>query len=489
MFLKKSKELIQQILSNDIFKNLDTNLLLNKYAFKPNIILNSVKVQDSYVICKINPEGIIINKSGIYTFSNNIIWKPIADSIAITITASDVTIDMKNFYLKSINKKNYKTIGISANNVSNVKFLNNKILYVSYYGIQVISSIGVIITNTLIDGITYKNINIRSLSPCGIFISKSSKFSISDSKVKNINVTTDSTAAILLSECEEGTITNCKAEKIVNNDGASQGFSCILSKNIIYNLCKSIDLQSFFNGNILTTGHTVLGFCPIFCSNLLYTNCLATNLLGCCDDCHGISIFLNTDVTLSNFISKNIIDGITKRNSGAKATGIEVYGINCIIDSCYAKNIKAINPQDKQAAGFACSGFGNVFKNCRVKNVVVINENGKSCKKIGFGIGYGWAPDPRPEFRYLYAYNTLYSNCKAISCQVAFDTFNHINSTWNNITEKNSKKCILVQPGAVRILSCNPCSECNPEINFVAVNVALNNQYNNVKCSVKCKCN
>ena len=490
--LESSEQLIQKILSNDAFKNIDKCLIEKRY-FTDNVYLANEKsliknVQVSNIISEIKPEGITINQSGTYTFSKNIIWKPISDSTAITITVSNVTIDMKGFYLKCCNPKNYKTTAIGAQNVSNLILTNNKILYSSFYGIQIVSSTGITITNTLIYGINYKNLNIRLLTPCGIFISKSSQIKISGSEVKNLDVTTDSCAGIQLSECTDGNVLSCKVKNLINNDGAVQGFSCLLSSNITHDSCKSIGLQSFFNGNILTSGHTVLGFCPIFSENIVYTNCLAANLTGCCDDCHGISIFLDIACTVKGFTSYNIVDGVTQTNSGAKATGIEIYGLFCTVDSCYAKNIKAINPQDKQSAGFSCSGVGNIFRNCRAKNVVVVNEFGQSCKKIGFGVGYGWAPDPRPEFRELYAFNTLYEGCTSTSCQVAFDTFNHINSVWKNITSTNSGVCLLVNPGSIRTLSCNPCSECNPPINYVAVNVATGNQYSNVKCNENCGC-
>ena len=41
-----------------------------------------------------------------------------------------------------------------------------------------------------------------------------------------------------------------------------------------------------------------------------------------------MSIFLNDSVKVNNFYACNIYDGISQSNSGAKATGLEVYGIN-----------------------------------------------------------------------------------------------------------------------------------------------------------------
>jgi hypothetical protein len=477
-----NSDILQEILSNDIFKNFDKDQLLNKYANQPTIMnTSSINIQSNNIIEIIPPEGITINKSGSYTFANNILWKPSTNSTAITITASNVTLDMNTYYLKNCNaKQNNKTIVISIQNATNITISNGEIINANYYGIQAVSSAKITIMCMTINGLYLDDIYTRFLTPSGIFMNQCTDINIKDSMIENLNVTTDSCAGIQLFNCQDGVIVNCKVDKLINNDGAVQGYSYILSSNILTIKCNSNRLQSFFNGNILTTCHTVLGFCPIFCINLKYDECKATNQIGCCDDCHGISLFLDASIILRKFVAIDIIDGVAQSNSGAKSTGIEVYGINCTIDSCCVQNIKAINPQDKQAAGFSCSGYGNKFINCKAKNVIAVDQNGKTSKKIGLGVGFGWAPDPRSPFRYLYAVNTNYSECKSKKCQVGFDTFNHISSSWSNIKISECKKGFLIEPSSVRILSCNPCSECNPPINYIAVNVMSDNTYNNV---------
>ncbi len=479
-----TQEILDTLFSNSIFENLNQNDLINTFHnITISTFITATCTSTSSIIDEIPPNGIVINTPGKYTFNSNIKWKPNSDAIAITITASDVSLDLNNFSLKNYSSKlNNKTVGIYLNHVSNVTIKNGNIKHMNYYGMQGAGCNNITINNIKVTDIQIADLNTRFLTPCGIFMSESTNVNICDSRVKDMNVTSDSSAGIQLFECSNSNITNTQVKNITNNDGAVQGFSTILCSNLNINNCSSDKLESFFNGNILTSGHTVLGFCPILCINCVYENCEATNQKGCCDDCHGISVFLDAFITLINFKVKNIIDGIPK--TGAKSTGIEIYGIGCLVTNCHVENIIAINPQDKQAAGFSCAGFNNTFDTCTAKNVTVVDEENKRNKKIGLGVGFGWAPDPRPSFRNLYAVNTSYVNCAASYCQVGFDTFNHINSSWNNIEAYlECKKCILIKPGASRFLSCNPCSECNPYINCIVVNAFSNNEFDNIRCS------
>jgi len=267
----------------------------------------------------------------------------------------------------------------------------------------------------------------------------------------------------------------------VNFDGACTGFGHFRSEKSYLENCSATRFQSFFNGNLKTQGHTCIGFVPFFSTDLSFINCSATNINGCCDDAHGISIFL----CLGNILVKgckidNVKDGIGN-NTGAKATGIEVYGSGVVVSDCIVSNITAINPQDKQCTGFSCALADNVkFINCKAINVQVVDENGKQNSCLGYGTGFGWAPDIRPEFVFP-AVNILYEKCCAKKCQVGFDSWYHIDSKWNNICCCDCGIAVLNLNNSQRTLSCNPCSECNPPITKTLDNVAKNNKFMNVK--------
>jgi hypothetical protein len=190
-----------------------------------------------------------------------------------------------------------------------------------------------------------------------------------------------------------------------------------------------------------------------------------------------MSVFLDAFVTVTNFTARAVTDGVTPSNSGAKATGLEVYGAGVLINDCSVENIKAINPQDKQSTGFSAWGAAIKFSNCKATGVIVCDENGNQNSGLGYGAGFGWAPDPRIPFRNLGAYKVEYVDCSASDCQVGFDTWFHIDSTWTDISCTNCGITVLVEPGASRTLSCDPCSECNPPITAVITNIASGNSY------------
>ena len=468
-----------QLISEATFKLLGNNLPYNPEILEINYIY------------EIKPQGIKITKPGIYKLVNNIKWFG-KNTNCIKIESDDVILDFDGFFIEYIkcyedNKGNaFETIGISIRNQQNILIKNGLLKSFSYYGISGESVQNIKISKMQIQGIGLNNLDIRLLSPIGIFIKKSSLIKIIDCVVSNLKTKTDSCAGIQLFESTDGEIKNCLLDNLVNLDGAVQGYSYILSSNIITEKCVSKNFQSFFESNILTAGHTVIGFIPIFSIELEYNDCVASNIVGCCDDCHGFSVFLNAFVKVNSFISTDIYDGITPSNTGAKATGLEVYGSNILIQNSICKNIFAVFPQDKQSTGFSVGGFNVQFINCVSENVQVVNELLEPIGSLsnGFGTGFGWAPDPRLEFRIINADNIKYINCVSKNCDVGFDTWNHQNSFWIDTESSNFIHCFLFQTDGTRTISCNPCSECNPGFVITLLNTATNNTLIDTKCIV-----
>ena len=470
-----------------IFSNIDEFMILHK-----NININTNNFKNEFKKCEncsqcsdfyieeIKENGIIINKPGTYYFLNNIIWTPSQDyQIAISIECDNVIINFSNYTLECNNPNNYDVIGINSNLVSNISIVNGEIKNMCRYGISLNETTNIILDKIFINGLTIQNLNIRKLSPAGIFCDKCINITINKCSIENIKVKTDSSAGIQLLNSELGNISNCYIHNIINLDGAVQGLSYFGCEFINTNYCIVDFLQSFFIDNILTTGHTVLGVCPIISSDLTFDNIKVTNIIGSCDDCHGVSLFICSSILFKNSNVQNVIDGIGL-NTGAKSTGIEVYAIDVEINNCIVENIKAINPQDKICSGFSCAGDNIKFINCISKNVIVVNEFGETnIENLGFGTGFGWAPDPRIEFRTIYSNNIKYINCSSYNCQVGFDTWNHIDSSWTNILSNNCDENILIQTNGSRTLSCNCCSECNPPLYVVLFNNASNNIINN----------
>ena len=480
---------LEQIFSNPIFQAVDKAALAAVFDPTPAIealyqgyfAQTGQQLQIGNVIRQIPSAGIVIRSPGTYTFGGDILWSPNdVQRSAITIQCSDVTLDLAGFTLTaSVSDKKQQIAGIlvlgpvTNPNLTNITITNGTVANVTEYGIFATAVCGLDISRITVTGVCLQNLDIRYLTPAGIQVSGSVNVAISNCTVTQLAVTTDSSAGIFLLSTIQAMVTDCSISGLVNNDGAVIGFSCIKCMNVTTTGCTAESLQSHFNGNVLASGHTVLGFCPIMCLDLSYVDCSAAGLIGCCDDCHGMSVFLDGQVTVSRFRASNIVDGVSPSNSGAKATGLEVYGVGVTVTDSAVNYITAINPQDKQATGFSAWGLDIQFERCVASNVTAQDDVGGGSR----GMGFGWAPDPREPFRSIGAYDTTYTDCEAVNCEVGFDTWFHVNSTWTRPTFTNCTTEILVEPGGTRTLSGDPCSECNPPITVTLKNIESGNTY------------
>ena len=100
--------IIDRIFSHEGFDQLDKDKLVKRYdvsgaIFEINSAIRSQqgqRPQTSDVISDIPPEGILINTPGTYFFASDQPWKPESKACsAITITASDVVLDLAGFNL------------------------------------------------------------------------------------------------------------------------------------------------------------------------------------------------------------------------------------------------------------------------------------------------------------------------------------------------------------------------------------------------------
>ena len=486
MKLDRSRAIIDKIFSYDVLKDLDRDALVKKHDVagaidEINAPLRSQtgqSAQTGSIIQKIPPEGITISNPGTYTFSNDISWSPDpakGAGAAITVAANDVVLDMGGHKLTAVVQDSSQNLaGIYVHGATNITIKNGTLVDMCYYGVSAKSVIGLMIENVIISGLNFKNLNRRSLCPAGIFVKASEDVTISGCSVQYVYATADSCAGIFLLETSLGTVSGCRVSDLVNYDGVAAGYYYMLSSAVATSDCHVKNLQTYFNGNIRSAGHTAIGFLPCLSMELTFEGCSASNITGCFDDSHGMSVFIVALVKVKNFTAHGITDGPPPYDTGAKATGLEVYGAAISVQDSFVENIKAINPQDKQATGFSAWGWDIAFTNCTATNVVVCDENGGQSAALGYGTGFGWAPDPRITSG---AYNVRYDGCGALHCQVGFDTWLHVNSTWANVDARNCGIAILVEYGASRTISGNPASECNPPIVVVITNIASGNKY------------
>ncbi|MEO8172785.1 MAG: right-handed parallel beta-helix repeat-containing protein [Sediminibacterium sp.] len=485
-----SNAILEKVFAPDHFKEIDTAALVKKYDFSTHVkatirscgIVSPTPIPGN-PITSIPPEGYLITQPGTYTFANNIPWSPAATAgaTAITIAGDNISLDFCGYSLTGIAQSGgaEQYIGVSLTGAS-CTITNGAISNMSLYGIYAVAASALTISSINIDTLVYVDTDHPAITPSGIFIGETSGFTIGNCNVSNIDVMTPSCAGIQVVKSTNGTISGCNMSNFFNHDGAVQGYSYLLCSQISTNNCSSSTFQSAYAGKTITTGHTILGFCPIFCMELQFDTCSATDMTGCCDDCHGISVFLDALVTVKNFTATGITDGVCPKNTGAKATGIEVYGYSIGIHDCRVSDIKAIVPQDKQAAGFSAWGCDITFSRCTATNVNVTDASGNPSTDYGYGAGYGWAPDPRQEFAKVPAKNVQYLNCTANSCQLGFDTWNHIDGIWGYPVTTNCGTDILQEPStATRTFSMDKCSEVpSPyvEMTVIVSNMAIGNK-------------
>lgn len=426
-------------------------LLCLLFAFEVNAS------QTWIVIDEIPSAGMTISTPGSYVLGRDITWKPKANGQAILITASDVTLDFHGHTLSSPTTGYYTTgiVGLLANNLT---IKDGTIENMSYRGIDCTACFNVDIAHMTVDGLNIEN-TVDYTVPVGILVSASNTVFVNKCKVKNINVRTGSCAAIQMSGVFNSKIWDCHVSDLLNRDGACTGIGHILCDGADVKSCKLEGLKSEFIDNLNTEGHTAIGLIPFLSKNLTLRDCKISEVTGCCDDAHGISVFECNSAVVEHCKVFSVLDGAGPAKTGAKATGIEVYGSDVQVIKCHVNYISAINPQDKQATGFSVAqGSNNKFIDCHAKNVKVYNEFGFEDTSKGYGTGFGWAPDPRiieP------AVNTLYQDCSAKYCQLGFDSWFHIDSVWDTIRSKCNGIDVLVQDSsAERTLSCDACSEC-----------------------------
>lgn len=422
-------------------------------------------IQTAGPIASFDQQTMIIDAPGYYYFTENITWNPnhCPNGQAIFILADNVTLDLKGFKLEASGAdttRQFTGINILASN--NVTVKNGTVSGMTYYGILAEASTNVTIDSIAVSNMDYYNATATdsSVTPCGILLSGVNTFKIKNSLVQKINTTSPSCAGIQVVFSKNGTLSNDTISGLTNHDGSVQGFSYLESDSIETSNCHASSFQSYYLGLTGTMGHTVLGFMPSICHYLKYENCSAEDMTGSCDDCHGMSIFLDSAVTVDNFRAKRIIDGPPPYNTGAKATGLEVYGYAISVTNCVVDSIIASVPQDLQSTGFSAWGDNITFTNCTARNVMVLNAGGLKDTTKGYGTGFGWAPDPRPEFDTVTANQVSYLNCTAVNCQLGFDTWFYTNSNWQGYVTQNCSVPILIQSSSTqRTMKMDRCSE------------------------------
>lgn len=442
--------------------------------------------EEVYIINSIPPSGIYLFFPGTYVLNQNVDWTPdFIFATAITIGAGGITLNLNGKTITAKGRCKDFCFGIRVvqghNSVMDTTIVNGTLSEMGYCGISAVKAYNLNIENITIEKLSYPTFDVL---PSGFCIDQCNNFSIKNCYVKDCSVTAMLGAGFLILNSVQGTLFDCHVHNFTNNDGVAAGFTYYDCSYVNTSSCHVNTLQTLYGGNPDSTiGHTCIGFMPTGSTNLQYFDCKAETILGCCDDCHGMSLFTVNTVIVENFQAIGVHDGLGLQKTGAKATGLEVYGDNIIIRDCQVQDITAIVPQNLQSTGFSACGTSITFNNCKATDVKVLNGDQHPDSKYGYGTGFGWAPDPRPQYVKPAVYVT-YENCIAKNCQLGYDTWNHQNSTWKNVTYSGSGRENLIEPnGTERVYKMNFCSELpnsnplSPSKDFPIYNCVFNNTY------------
>lgn len=445
-----------------------------------------LNASDEIVIREIPPAGITLSTPGTYVFENDLTWSPTGNGQAILIASKDVTLNMKGYKLISVPTPFYTT-GVVALLSENLTIKNGTIQNMAYRGIDCTACSNILIEHITVDGLNIEN-TVDYTVPVGILVTASGTVFVNKCHVRNINVRTGSCAGIQMTSAINSRVWHCKIGNLLNRDGVCSGIGHLLCDLVDIKSCEIDGIKSEFIDNLNTAGHTAIGIIPFLSKEIWIRNCKVSNVVGCCDDAHGISVFECTNAAVKRCKVFSVLDGAGPEQTGAKATGIEIYGSDIEVEKCSVNYVYAINPQNRQSTGFSVAEGSRIkFIDCRAKNIKVVNELGIPDTSKGYGTGFGWAPDPRiiqP------AVNVLYSNCTAKYCQVGFDSWFHIDSIWNDIYSKcNEIPVFNLGDEAQRTLSCDACSECGctfvgcapAPFSITINNIARNNVFQKVK--------
>jgi hypothetical protein len=412
-------------------------------------------------ITEIPSSGYIINAPGTYVISKDIVWNPVSDAIAaIVIQCSNVVLDFNGHKITQSEDPNPMVYGVAVYNLyqtcSYVTIKNGIINNMGISGIWAVDTDYLIIKGMTIEDLNY---NGYDQLPAAFTLFMCRNFGIDNCIAKNISVTAKMAGGFMIMSSNIGTLNNCTIENFTNNDGVACGFPYVVSDNIWTTSCEARSLTTFSANNAKSNfGHTCIGYMVTDCKGLTYKDCSAHHMHGCCDDCHGMSMWPGHYVEINNFTAHDVHDGLGPQKTGAKATGIEVAGTNIKVTNCTVENITAIRPQFLQATGYSACGTNITFKNCTATGVKVLDADGNPNTSVGYGTGYGWAPDPR--ITKPAAVDISYLNCVADDCQLGFDTWDHQQSKWEGVSISNTPLPYLIQPtGKERVLRQNFCSE------------------------------
>ena len=484
--IQRELRLLRGLVLNRFLESLRTDIRLpaQSHASKVKPVTN-----EKNIIHSIPHNGLVIDTPGNYVLGNNVTWFPRVHAAAgthaaILITCSDVSLNLEGHTIKcdKDTRPSAACLAIAVvpaddtlKPLQNIVLSNGSVENFYAYGIFVVGVQDVVLSGIGVRGLRNRDVTHTSI---GLFIAACEKVRIHHCACKDSRVRSKAHSAVQVRFCTDVQIDNLEVANQHNSTGGNAGLAVVASRLVDVTRARIEDLTV---GGALapgSSGNTCLGVFLYLSAVLSVDAVRVKNVHGSCDDSHGISVFVCPQhVVISNCDVSNITTGFrSKDKTGAKATGIEVMvSADVHVHNCDVDNVSASMPQDLQVAGFSSGFTWRVnFEGCNALRCSVVTATGPGSSETYAGIGFGWAPDPRPMF-VKPSVDTSFSHCTARRCDIGFDMFMHQNARINACTATKCKTVFKDDPDEIRTLSCNKCSECDPPAVYAVHNRSNDN--------------
>jgi hypothetical protein len=302
--------------------------------------------------------GFHITASGVYKLSENIIFTPTASAAALTITTSDVLLDLQCFSIKqkgTVAHVNAINIGSGSNTLENITVQGGLVSNISGTGIYVSN-----VSNFNLHHVTFTRCGLAGVdiegTNNGVFID-GCNVSLSCTTGNNIGAITPTLACFQVNGVTNGKISNCD---IYNNQIVFSANSVVTLFGLNMLNCNSLILENIVSSGNFNTAY--VGFNITSCNNTIFNNCSSQK------DSSGLS-----DLTAFALTSCNALSVFNSSVQGNIAGSQNAYGFRfngstgCLLKDCVIlDNIDNFGSATGFRGIFLNGASFNTLENCSI---------------------------------------------------------------------------------------------------------------------------
>jgi len=303
--------------------------------------------------------GFHITTSGVYKLSENIIFTPTASATAITITTSDVLLDLQCFSIKqkgSVAHVNGINIVSGSNTLENITVQGGLVSNISGTGIYASNVSNFNLQNVTFTRCGLAGIDIEGTNNNGVFID-GCNVSLSCTTGNNIGAITPTLACFQLNSISNGKISNCN---IYNNQIVFSANSVVTLFGLNMSNCNSLILENIVSSGNFNTAY--VGFNITSCKDTIFNYCSSQK------DSSGLS-----DLTAFALTSCNALSVFNSSVQGNIAGSQNAYGFRfngstgCLLKDCVIlDNIDNFGSATGFRGIFLNGASFNTLENCSI---------------------------------------------------------------------------------------------------------------------------